>query len=159
MHEQILIRAFNKNDKSEVSLLFRTIFNEMGWKERTSDYLGNPIKSFLSTNGELFVVVSDKKIIATSGIVPLDNSTVLLKRFYLLSKYRNNGIADKLLDFTLQDVKARNYKTIVLDVTRENLRAIHFYKKHHFTEFKPFQNQLWDATDIPGFFYFYKKDL
>ena len=50
----------------------------------------------------------------------------------VLDKYQNTGIASKLLEFMLEDLKIKNVKEITLEVNMFNIKAIHLYKKYGF---------------------------
>ena len=49
-------------------------------------------------------------------------------------KYQNTGIASKLMEFMLNDLKEKNVKEITLEVNMFNDNAIHLYKKYGFKE-------------------------
>ena len=51
---------------------------------------------------------------------------------FVLPEYRNNKIASKLLDYTLNKVK--NLENITLEVRKSNLRAISLYEKKGFNK-------------------------
>ena len=50
----------------------------------------------------------------------------------VLNEYQNNGIASKLMEFMLNDLKSKNVKEITLEVNIFNDNAIHLYKKYGF---------------------------
>lgn len=52
----------------------------------------------------------------------------------VLNKYQNNGIASKLIEFMLNDLKSKGVKEITLEVNMFNDNAIHLYKKYGFEE-------------------------
>lgn len=52
----------------------------------------------------------------------------------VLNEYQNNGIASKLMEFMLNDLKSKNVKEITLEVNMFNDNAIHLYKKYGFKE-------------------------
>jgi ribosomal protein S18 acetylase RimI-like enzyme len=55
-----------------------------------------------------------------------------LKRIYILSEYQGKGIAQKLMDFTLDYAKQHQYEVVWLGVWENNLRAQKFYEKYGF---------------------------
>ncbi len=52
----------------------------------------------------------------------------------VLDEYQNRGIASKLMEFMLDDLKTNGVKDITLEVKVTNLNAIHLYKKYDFEE-------------------------
>ena len=56
----------------------------------------------------------------------------------ILNKYREKGIAGKLLAMCFDDVEKQNISAIVLEVSIDNITAISLYKAHGFCEFKSY---------------------
>ncbi len=52
----------------------------------------------------------------------------------VLDEYQNRGIASKLMEFMLDDLKTNGVKDITLEVKVTNDKAIHLYKKYGFEE-------------------------
>ena len=52
----------------------------------------------------------------------------------VLDSYQNMGIASKLIEFMLEDLKSKNVENITLEVRKNNLNAIHLYEKYGFKE-------------------------
>ncbi len=52
----------------------------------------------------------------------------------VLDSYQNMGIASKLIEFMLEDLKSKNVESITLEVRKNNLNAIHLYEKYGFKE-------------------------
>lgn len=50
----------------------------------------------------------------------------------VLDNYQNIGIASKLMEFMLNDLKSKNVESITLEVKETNLKAIHLYEKYGF---------------------------
>lgn len=55
-----------------------------------------------------------------------------LKRIYVKKEYQGKGIAQQLMDFTLQFATDRGYKVVFLGVWEHNSRAQKFYSKYGF---------------------------
>jgi ribosomal protein S18 acetylase RimI-like enzyme len=56
-----------------------------------------------------------------------------LKRIYVLQSFLGKGIAQRLMDFYLEQVKIRNYEVAWLGVWEHNTRAQRFYIKYGFS--------------------------
>ena len=52
----------------------------------------------------------------------------------VLQDYRNKGIAKRLLEYTIQELKHRNVERLTLEVRKSNIIAIGFYKKMGFVQ-------------------------
>ena len=57
-----------------------------------------------------------------------------LKRLYILKEFHGGGIAQQLMNFTLDFAKEKNYEAIWLGVWEFNFRAQAFYKKFGFED-------------------------
>lgn len=55
-----------------------------------------------------------------------------LKRIYVTKDFQGKGVAQQLMDFTLQYAKDNNYEVVWLGVWEHNLRAQRFYEKYGF---------------------------
>lgn len=55
-----------------------------------------------------------------------------LKRIYVVREFHGKGIAQKLMDFTLNFSEANKYEMLWLGVWEHNLRAQKFYEKYGF---------------------------
>jgi diamine N-acetyltransferase len=55
-----------------------------------------------------------------------------LKRLYVKSGFYGKGIAQKLMDFTIDYALEKKYEAVFLGVWEHNLRAQKFYSKYHF---------------------------
>lgn len=72
-------------------------------------------------------------------VVAFINYHIMYERSELINinvfyKYENQGIASKLLEFMLDNLKTNGVKDITLEVKITNLKAIHLYKKYGFEE-------------------------
>ncbi len=127
------IIPYNAEDASEVSLFFRKIFAELGWEERPSDYMDDPDLLFhLPNDGALLLVKEEDHIIGTAGIIKLGKGVALIKRFYIDNEHRGSGIAQELLKELTLKAKSLGIKKFILDVSKNNTRAIRFYKNRGF---------------------------
>ena len=66
--------------------------------------------------------------------LPIDTapSDIELKRIYLLSRFHGQGIADALLQASIDHARARHCTRLLLGTYEDNQRAIGFYAKHGF---------------------------
>lgn len=159
MRNDMVIRKCQEEDKERVSDFLKSIFKEMGWEITPEDKLEDPIEYFNSPQGALLIVEDNNQIIGSSGLLSLNSTTCLLKRFYIRADFRGKGVSMKLLKNTLEMAKKMGFKRIVLDVSRNNKRAIKFYQKNSFNLFKTEPYNIWYESKQPENYYYYEKEL
>jgi len=152
------IIPYTVDDALKVAEFFREIFDEWGWDERPTDHMDEPHKLFyLPDGGLLLLVIENRNIIGTAGVIKLSKVEGLIKRFYLKKQYRGTGTAQSLLQRLIKEAQKVGLKKLVLDVSRNNIRATHFYEKEKFlpTTVEPISD--WPESNLPEeHFYFYK---
>ena len=78
----------------------------------------------------------EKEIVGYILIRKIDKNTCLLDGLYVLEKYRNQGIANSLLNEAINKCKKLNVKNIDINVMEENKIAKDIYKKLNFIEYE-----------------------
>lgn len=78
----------------------------------------------------------DKEIVGYILIRKMDENTCLLDGLYVLEKYRNQGIANSLLNAAINICKRLKVKYVDINVMKKNEIAKHIYKKLNFTEYE-----------------------
>lgn len=78
----------------------------------------------------------DKEIVGYILIRKMDENTCLLDGLYVLEKYRNQGIANSLLNEAINICKKLKVKYVDINVMKKNEIAKHIYKKLNFTEYE-----------------------
>ena len=76
-----------------------------------------------------------------------------LSRLIVKPNYRNKGIGGILIDFMIEKLKYNGYKEITVGVDKDNLAAIHLYRKKGFTKV------LFDGCDEQGEYFKLLKTL
>jgi N-acetylglutamate synthase-like GNAT family acetyltransferase/DNA-binding MarR family transcriptional regulator len=72
------------------------------------------------------------KVIGSIGLKKLDNKTGEIKKFFVVSEYRGQGVSKKLMDTLLDAAKKHGFKAVFLG-TVDKLHAAHkFYEKYGF---------------------------
>jgi len=105
------------------------------------------------------LVKDNSKIVGTAGCIKLNPHDILLKRFYIATALRGSGIAQILLERVLKEVKKFDSSRIVIDVSKKNPRAIHFYEKNGFKQYNQSPIDGWNETNLPAIFNYYYLDL
>jgi len=156
------IVKFSKKDQKETSKFMDKIWDEMGeidegWKKKPKDGFSHLDKFFhMPTEGFLLLIKDKGKIIGTGGCVKLNSTDALLKRFYIDKTYRGTGIAGDLLTAIVSATKELELSRIVIDVSKDNVRAIRFYEKNGFVKYDQSPDEKWRESKFPDVFdYFF----
>lgn len=87
-------------------------------------------------NAVTFEAWNDKELI---GLIATyfneENKFGFITSVSVTKDYMGEGIASKLLQLCLEYATNNNYKEIKLEVFKDNIPAINFYKKYNFTQF------------------------
>ncbi len=83
----------------------------------------------------------------------IPNQRIYISRLIVKKEYRNQGIGGILIDYILDKIKKMGYKEATIGVDKDNVTAIHLYKKKGFT------NILFDGKDEYGEFYKLMKEI
>ena len=83
----------------------------------------------------------------------ITNKRIYISRLIVKKEYRNKGIGGILVDFILEKVKEMGYKEATIGVDKDNMSALHLYKKKGFT------NVLFEGKDEYGEFYKLMKEI
>jgi GNAT superfamily N-acetyltransferase len=70
-----------------------------------------------------------------------------LRQFYLLHQWRGAGIANALMDWAMDEARARGAREMYLTVYTENHRARRFYERYGFEVVGPYKFMVGDQAD------------
>ncbi len=87
----------------------------------------------------IYVLEEDQMIIGYISYRVVDDKAELLN-FLIRTDYQTQGHGKNLFDFVLNELKAEDVKTLILEVRVSNLRAINFYEKYGFIEVLTIKN-------------------
>jgi len=124
--QKILIKLLEKYSSKKV--LFEA-FNES-----EIDFI---VKPYGFGNGKSFSLInkSNKQTIVSCASKE-ENSILYIVGMYTTSEYRHQGNGYLFLQKIIQYCKKNSYKSIILDVEKNNLNAIKLYKKIGFVEYE-----------------------
>ncbi len=74
----------------------------------------------------------------------IPNRRVYVSRMIVKKEYRNRGIGSEILEFLIAKAKSMGYSEMTIGVNKDNVNALHLYKKYGFTEV------LFDGADEDG---------
>lgn len=131
----IEIMEYRHHLKKDVNRLMHDILvEEYGFKEFSKGILESHNKEYTQEPNKLWVALENGVVIATLGILEIDNKNCLLKRVYLESKYRGQGISQEMFNICLQYARKQKYQYIHLETYEKLERAISFYRKNGFEQ-------------------------
>lgn len=154
------IVPFTIEDQKITQNFMEVIFEEQGWIPEPADGLDDIAALFhLPKNGFLFLVKHNGTIVGTGGCIKLNKEDYLLKRFYIKKDLRGKGLSQKLLNKIISTAKNWQSSKIVLDVSKNNNRAIHFYEKMGFVSYPQSPVTGWPESSTPETHSYYYLDI
>lgn len=152
------IVSYDLKDSYEVTAFFREIFKEFGWEERPFDHMDKPHLLFhIPEKGLLLVAKDAGRVVGTAGVILLDKTEGLIKRFYITKTHRGTGLAQQLLGELMIKAKSFGINKLILDVSKDNSRAIRFYEKNGFLRMSVDPQDSWPESKLQEtHVYFYK---
>lgn len=150
----MIIREIQQKDNKEVELLIRTCLIEFGGDKPgcawTDPNLGRFYELYQNKESKYFVVEENNKIIAGCGIGPLENLENIceLQKMYSLKEVRGRGIANELMEISLEFAK-KHYSKCYLETFSNMIGANKFYRKNGFIKLeKPLIETEHFACDV-----------
>lgn len=114
------------------------------WREEIA--AGNRLVYVYKINGK-FIAEGALVLDAGDPDYTIPHKRVYVSRMIVKKEYRNRGIGDEMLAFLTRKAKDMGFDEMTLGVDKDNLAALHLYKKHGFTEV------LFDGADDNGEYY------
>lgn len=104
-----------------------------------------------AAGGRFWVLVQDGVVVGSCGLYPLGGSVVELRKMYLHSSLRGQGVGRRLLAHALAVAAADGYKTMRLETASALVEAIALYRRNGFTRLPsppdvPRCDQTWSRT-------------
>lgn len=121
---------------------FLARMDEAGWRGE----LENP-------DYEVRLAEADGQTVGFAKLGPLglpvepERSALELKQLYLLKEWHGHGIAPVLMDWTLEQARARGAEALYLSVWTQNHRARRFYQRYGFTFVAPYAFMVGEQAD------------
>ena len=137
----MIIRVLDEERASTCDILLTKLIQDERQYDNSIDkdfVVNNYFKNTIKNKDNILLCYEEDNII--KGYIYLkpvinDNTKgYLIDGLYVDAKYRNNGIATKLIDNALTIIK--NVDFIDINVMSQNINAINLYKKFGFNEFK-----------------------
>ncbi|MEN3013721.1 MAG: ribosomal protein S18-alanine N-acetyltransferase [Endomicrobiia bacterium] len=90
----------------------------------------------LSKNIRRFYVARLEDIVIGYVVCGLSDRLAHIYNISVKKEYQNKGVGSKLLKYLLDDLILSGIETVILEVRLSNIRAVSFYRKFGFNEFK-----------------------
>ena len=133
----MIIRKILKEEFIKLKELFPG--NEELWIK----YSGQRLRQFENKEIDIYVIEEDEKLIGelTVNYISHDllaetipNSRVYFEAFRIDKKYQGKGLGQKLIEYTINDLKEKGFKEFTIGVEEDNEKAKHIYLKYGFCE-------------------------
>ncbi len=121
----VSIQLFQPHDLRRILQIEAEAFHEHAWA-------ADLFQQYASNCDNLFFVAKLKRVIVGYSIACLTNQRAELVSLAVLKRFREQGIAQKLLSQTLRKLKLTRVGALSLTVRRDNLNAIRFYRRYGF---------------------------
>ena len=80
--------------------------------------------------GELTVNYTSNELLTET----IPNIRVYFEAFWIDKKYQGKGLGQKLIEYTINDLKEKGFKEFTIGVEEDNQKAKHIYFKYGFTQ-------------------------
>lgn len=141
--KQITIEPLNPEDYYKCSNIWNMKTQPLADKWLEEIKTGNRLVFIYKINGEF---IGEGALVLEAGdpdyTVP--NQRVYVSRMIVKKEYRNRGVGSEILAFLIAKAKSMGFSEMTIGVDKDNVNALHLYKKYGFTEV------LFDGADENG---------
>ncbi len=122
------------------------------WNMKTQPLTDKWLEEIKSGNRLVFIYKINGEFIGEGALVldaddpdyTVEGSRVYVSRMIVKKEYRNKGIGSEILAFLIDKAKEMGYSEMTIGVDKDNVNALHLYRKFGFTEV------LFDGADKDG---------
>ena len=98
--------------------------------------------------GIYLLVYDDTRPVGSGALRPLDESTVEIRRMYVLKEYRRHGVAMLILEALEREAARLQYRSMRLETGKRQLPAMRLYEAYGFTRIPPFGPYVNDPISV-----------
>lgn len=133
MSAHVIRPATNKDCMSVRALIF-AVLNEYDLEPapKTTDRDLDDLEAFYVGGAFDLLETAEGEIIGTVGLLPLGGGNCELRKMYLKSSYRGQGLGQRLLKHAIETAKELEFNRIELQTARVLEEAIGLYEKFGF---------------------------
>lgn len=143
LNKQIIIEFLNPEDYHKCSNIWNMKSQPLADKWLDEIKSGNRLVFIYKINGEF---IGEGALVLDTGDsdYTIPGKRIYASRMIVKKEYRNLGIGSKILEFLIEKAKSMGYSEMTIGVDKDNVNALHLYKKYGFTEV------LFDGADEDG---------
>ena len=116
-------------------------------EEHDKEVLYNPKANIIDKGGYIYFAKADNVIAGTFALIPVEKGVFELSKMTVDEAFRGKKIANKMLEFCLEEAKRLDISKIILYSNTTLQPAIHLYRKFGFKEV-PLGNSEYERSDI-----------
>lgn len=128
MRRHIITNSNNLDFLKLVKQLDSDLYNING--EEQAEYDKHNVLDFIDS---VVLIYENESAIACGAFKEYDNSTVEIKRVFVIPEYRGHGISKELMVLLEEEAVSRSYKRAILETGREQSAALGLYKRCEYT--------------------------
>jgi GNAT superfamily N-acetyltransferase len=98
--------------------------------------------------GSYLLVYDGAQPVGSGGLRPLDESTVEIRRMYVIKEYRRHGVARMILEALEREAARLQYTRMRLETGNRQTAAMRLYESYGFTQILPFGPYANDPTSV-----------
>lgn len=142
-NKQITIEPLNPEDYHKCSNIWSMKSQPLADKWFEEIKSGNRLVFVYKINGEF---IGEGALVLDEGDpdYTIPDKRIYVSRMIVKKEYRNRGIGSEILEFLIAKAKEMGYSEMTIGVDKDNVNALHLYKKYGFTEV------LFDGADKNG---------
>lgn len=144
--KQITIERLNPDDYHKCANIWNMKSQPLAEKWLDEIKSGNRLVFIYKINGEF---IGEGALVFDTGDsdYTIPDKRIYVSRMIVKKEYRNRGIGSEILDFLIEKAKEMGFEEMTIGVDKDNVNALHLYKKYGFTEV------LFDGADENGEYY------
>ncbi len=133
IYQDFLIRPWQPADRQAVAIVIGSVLQEygLGWEPELADRDVLEIeKYYLASNGEFWTIEKQGEIVGSGGYYPIERGqqAVEIRKMYLLSDCRGQGLGRFLLNELEKSIQQKNYQEIWVETASILAEAVQLYE-------------------------------
>ncbi len=141
---KFLNKIFSKNTATVIEPLAPEDYHKCSniWNMKSQPLTDKWFDEIKSGNRLVFIYKINGEFIGEGALVldtgdsdyTIPDKRIYVSRMIVKKEYRNRGIGSNILEFLITKAKDMGYSEMTIGVDKDNINAMHLYKKYGFTE-------------------------